>query len=144
MTLLRSLQKLLGKAPVEQTPPAKSPPAAAAEPEPEIVIPEWTAKEVMALRQDGKELMLLDCREDYERKQVRIPGSLHIPMNQTPGRMAELDPDSEIVVVCAHGNRSYGVAGYLIQNGFKAHNLKGGMAVWQREGGEIESDYRTR
>jgi len=71
---------------------------------------------------------------------VRIPGSLHIPMRQIPGRLAEIDRAADIVVVCAHGNRSYSVAGYLIENGFAARSLRGGVADWQARGGEVESD----
>ena len=95
----------------------------------------------MAERRNGQQPMLLDCREDYEWRQVRIPGSLHIPMRQIPGRLAEIDRAANIVVVCAHGNRSYSVAGYLIENGFAARSLRGGVAEWQARGGDVESDY---
>ena len=84
--------------------------------------------------------MLLDCRENYERRQGYIPGSVHIVMREIPYRLAELDRAADIVVVCAHGNRSYGVAGYLIENGFRARSLRGGTAGWQAQGGEIGHD----
>ena len=71
---------------------------------------------------------------------MRIPGSLHIPMRQIPGRLAEIDRAADIVVVCAHGNRSYSVAGYLIENGRAARSLRGGVAEWQARGGEVEND----
>ena len=64
------------------------------------------------------------------------------PMNQIPTRLAELDKDEEWVVVCAHGNRSYSVAGYLIVNGYKASSLAGGVTDWWMRGGETESDLR--
>jgi rhodanese-related sulfurtransferase len=63
-------------------------------------------------------------------------------MNETPLRLSELPPGQEIFVVCAHGNRSAGVSGYLLQQGFRAVNLRGGMAAWQAQGGPVESDYR--
>ncbi len=111
-------------------------------PEPaEIIIPEVVPADLMAERRNGQQPMLLDCREDYEWRQVRIPGSLHIPMRQIPGRLAEIDRAANIVVVCAHGNRSYSVAGYLIENGFAARSLRGGVAEWQARGGDVESDY---
>ena len=61
-------------------------------------------------------------------------------MREIPYRLGELDRAADIVVVCAHGNRSYGVAGYLIENGFRACSLKGGIAGWQSQGGEIAHD----
>lgn len=104
----------------------------------EFRVPEINSAELMAERQNGARLLLLDCREDFEWRQGRIAGSVHIPMNQIPGRLSELGRDAEIVVVCAHGNRSYNVAGWLIQNGYRARSLQGGLADWQRRGYAIE------
>jgi len=103
-----------------------------AKPEPPRV-PELTAAELAAERQNGHGLLLLDCREDYEWRQGYIPGSLHIPMRQIPERLAYLDPATD-VVVCAHGNRSYSVAGWLIARGYRARSLRGGLADWQLRG----------
>jgi rhodanese-related sulfurtransferase len=69
---------------------------------------------------------------------VRIPGSLHIPMRQIPDRLSEIDREADVIVVCAHGNRSYSVAGYLIENGYRARSLRGGVMDWRLRGGEIE------
>lgn len=115
-------------------------------PAPEPVIPEISADELLAQRANGNaaDLLLLDCREPWEWRQARIPGSLHIPMNETPFRLGELDKNRNIVVVCAHGNRSYGVADYLIRHGFRASSLRGGIVAWQARGGEVESDYTGR
>jgi rhodanese-related sulfurtransferase len=63
-------------------------------------------------------------------------------MNQIPNRLEELDGEQEIVVVCAHGNRSYAVAGFLIYNGFQASSLAGGVTDWWMKGGQTESDFR--
>jgi rhodanese-related sulfurtransferase len=110
-----------------------------AEPE-EIKVPEVTAADLMAELRSSGAPYLLDCRENYERRGGYVPGSAHIIMREIPYRLNELDRDADIVVVCAHGNRSYGVAGYLIENGFRARSLKGGTAGWQAQGGEIAHD----
>lgn len=110
------------------------------EPEPLPVV-EIDVRELMAERQNGKSPLLLDCREPYEWAQVRIPGSVHMPMGTIPYRLAELEKETDMVVVCAHGVRSYTVAGYLTENGFSARSLKGGLANWQVQGGDVESDY---
>ena len=101
--------------------------------------PEIKAADLLSAYQNGNAPQLLDCREPFEWQQARIPGSLHIPMNQIPARLAELDREQELVVVCAHGNRSLAVAGYLIANGFRASSLAGGLADWRLGGGPIES-----
>jgi rhodanese-related sulfurtransferase len=109
----------------------------------EIKVPEVLAAELMAEVQgkNGNGPLLLDCREQYERRQGYIPGSTHIIMREIPYRLGELDRDADIVVYCAHGNRSYGVAGYLIENGFRARSLRGGIVEWQARGGGIERDH---
>jgi rhodanese-related sulfurtransferase len=121
---------------------ASTPSQVAFEEEPRV--PEVTAQELMAeMSDDGSESrLLLDCREHYERAQAYIPGSAHIPMNSIPMRLGELDREKDIVVYCAHGNRSYGVAGWLNQQGYKARSLKGGIVDWQHRGGKVDSPLR--
>lgn len=120
--------------------PAPATPRVQAEAAPPRV-PEVQAADVIEQRRNGVELHLLDCREPFERAQVRIPGSLHIPMNDIPARLAELDAAAPWVVVCAHGNRSYSVAAYLLRNGIEASSLAGGITDWWIRGGETESDF---
>lgn len=75
--------------------------------------------------------LLLDVREDWEFAHCHIEGSLHIPMAAIPGRIAELDPARETVLICHHGMRSQRVAGFLEQRGFtRLVNLQGGVDAW--------------
>ena len=143
MGLLESLKKTFAR-PAMPAPVTPAVPAVT-RPEPvEIKVPEVTAAELIAARRDGAAPFLLDCREDYERQQGYIPGSTHIIMREIPYRLNELDRDIHLVVYCAHGNRSYGVAGYLIEQGFRASSLRGGIADWQTRGGEVARDARPR
>jgi rhodanese-related sulfurtransferase len=138
MGLLDSLKRALAGPSPSAT--GESVPAAT-RPEPvETKVPEVTAPELMAELRSGGAPYVLDCRENYERRQGYIPGSAHIIMREIPYRLGELDRVADIVVVCAHGNRSYGVAGYLIENGFRARSLRGGTAGWLAQGGEIAHD----
>lgn len=142
MGLLDSMKKRLGGAPQ---------PAASTQGQREgtreeaaVTVPEVTAGELLAGQGDGAQPLLLDIREHYERAQALIPGSLHIPMNSLPSRLGELDPGQDIVVYCAHGNRSYGVTGWLVQQGYKARSLKGGIVDWQHKHGPIERGQASR
>jgi rhodanese-related sulfurtransferase len=142
MGILDSVKQAFARPAATSTPSGRS-----AQPEPaEIKVPEIAATELMAeLRgKSGNGSLLLDCREGYERQQGYIPGSTHIIMREIPYRLGELDRDADIVVYCAHGNRSYGVAGYLIENGFRARSLRGGIVDWQARGGAIARDSRPR
>ena len=79
----------------------------------------------------GEHPVILDVREPGEIAIAPFPGSLHIPMGEISGRLAELDPDAETIVVCHHGIRSAQVAMYLAQTGFaRVLNLSGGTAAW--------------
>lgn len=61
-------------------------------------------------------------------------------MREVPGRIGELDRDSEIVVFCHHGARSAMVVEWLRRNGFpRAVNLSGGIDAWSVE---VDPDVR--
>lgn len=78
--------------------------------------------------------VLLDVREAAEFEHCHIPGSVHIPMHTVPMRLAELDPASEIVVICHHGGRSAQVAYFLEgRDFFSVFNLAGGVEAWACE-----------
>ncbi|MBO3100469.1 rhodanese-like domain-containing protein [Cellulomonas fengjieae] len=52
-------------------------------------------------------------------------------------RRSFLDRLAGLVVVCASGMRSRSGAQQLRSVGFQAASLSGGMAAWQRAGGEV-------
>lgn len=119
--------------------PASAPrPVPPPDPEPEeIIVPEMTVVALQQALTGVQPPLLLDVREPYEWRQVHLTNALHIPMNDVPARLTELPADRAIVVFCAHGSRSYGVAGYLIEQGYQASSLAGGITAWARQGGAI-------
>lgn len=79
----------------------------------------------------GERPILLDVREPWEVELARIEGSTLIPMSRLEERFTELDPASETVVICHHGNRSSYVAMALQRVGFeKVLNLEGGLDAY--------------
>lgn len=96
-------------------------------------IPQMTVKEYKQRRDAGEDLFLLDVREPFEYQIAQIGGHL-IPLGELPQRVAELDPQREIVVQCKSGGRSQRAAEFLKKNGFeKVHNLAGGITAWSNE-----------
>ncbi len=87
--------------------------------------------ELDAWRKSGKDVTVLDVREDWELATVALPDTLNIPMRQVPQRVTELPRDKPLVVMCHHGGRSRQVTGWLRQNGYtQASNLAGGIHAW--------------
>ena len=92
-----------------------------------------TAPELAAWLADAARTkpVLLDVREPWEFETCRIKGSMPIPMNTIPARLAELEEDAAIVCICHHGARSMQVAAFLEHNGFTdITNLTGGVHAW--------------
>ncbi len=84
-------------------------------------------------REAGEKFVLLDVRENDEVEYCKIAGSLHIPMNQVPTRVQELNPQDTIVVYCHKGGRSMQVARFLDAKGFQeVFNLHGGISEWSQ------------
>ncbi len=93
------------------------------------------------LQQSALQPLLLDVREAWEFDICHIRGSILIPMGQIPGRLEELDPERETVVICHHGIRSRHVAQFLEHRGFSdTINLAGGVEAWARQ---IDLDMAT-
>jgi rhodanese-related sulfurtransferase len=99
------------------------------------MIKDMTPREFLELRAGGRELTLLDVREDWETKLAPVPTDIvHIPMGQIADRVAELDPSLETVVICRSGGRSLEVARFLSGQGFASvYNLSGGILAWSRD-----------
>ena len=70
---------------------------------------------------------LLDVREAFELAVESVPGAVNIPLGQLRARLGELPRDREILVVCRSGQRAYSATRMLLQKGFIARNLSGGM-----------------
>ncbi|QLQ09249.1 MAG: rhodanese-like domain-containing protein [Nocardioidaceae bacterium] len=85
------------------------------------------------------ELSVLDVREPEEWAYGHIEGAQHIPLMELPGRIGEI-PAEQVLVVCKVGGRSAQATAYLVQNGFDAVNLAGGMLDWQAAGRPMVSD----
>lgn len=81
---------------------------------------------------------LLDVREPAEYREGHIPGAVNIPMGQLTARLAELDREQPVYVVCASGNRSSVMTEVLTAAGFDAINVAGGTSAWIRSGRPVE------
>ncbi|MBK7768517.1 MAG: FAD-dependent oxidoreductase [Sulfuritalea sp.] len=75
----------------------------------------------------SEEEFLLDVREPVELAVESEPRAVNIPLGQLRSRLGELPRDREILVICRSGGRAYYATRILLQSGFSARTLSGGM-----------------
>ena len=91
---------------------------------------EITPVEVKELLESGKQLNLVDVREDDEVAEGIIPGAIHIPLGQVSERVGELDKSKPYIIVCRSGGRSGRATEFLEEAGYDVANMTGGMLEW--------------
>ena len=91
--------------------------------------------ELSEKRRRGEPVTLIDVRTSKEVTRAgKIPGAVHIPIDDLRSRMRELDPERETILYCATGLRSYVGERILSQQGFKrVQTLTGGTFSWMFE-----------
>lgn len=93
-----------------------------------IAIPEISLEAFEQKLAQGEELTILDVREENEFTEAHIPGAIHIPLGEVENRLNELDPTSEIYVICHSGRRSAIAGSAMAKKGFTTlYNVVPGM-----------------
>ena len=72
-------------------------------------------------------LLLLDVRQPGELVVEQAPGVVNIPLGELRSRLDELPRDQAIGVICRSGQRAYYATRILLQHGFDARTVAGGM-----------------
>jgi rhodanese-related sulfurtransferase len=95
---------------------------------------EITAAQLNDWIRSGKKFQLIDVREPYEFDIVNLGGTL-VPKNEILNHVADLNPDTDIVIHCRTGKRSHDVIQLLHHhtNLKNLYNLKGGILAWINE-----------
>jgi rhodanese-related sulfurtransferase len=76
--------------------------------------------------------VLLDVRTDVEFAEGHVPESSHLPLDELPGRLAELDKEGRYLMMCGSGKRAQKAAKILKENGIeKVSVVSGGLEEWR-------------
>lgn len=96
--------------------------------------------ELLERARDGS-VTVLDVRPADEFAAGHVPGALNIPLHELELRIAELDPDQEIVAYCrgAYCVMSFEAVAALRSRGFRARRLEDGMPEWKASGLHTET-----
>jgi adenylyltransferase/sulfurtransferase len=93
-----------------------------------------SVKELQQWLDEGRNIQLIDVREEDEWEICNLPQSMHIPMRMVGQIMLQLDKDVPLVLLCHHGMRSRMVANQLYAAGFApVFNVEGGIHAWANE-----------
>jgi rhodanese-related sulfurtransferase len=98
---------------------------------------DYTPKQVAALVAVSG-VQLIDVRAAHEYEAGHIAGSRWIELTELPMQAATIDRSVPVIFYCYSGARSAMAAEALLQAGFDAHNMTGGMVEWQAAGLQLE------
>ncbi|MCW5942611.1 MAG: hypothetical protein KIS66_10290 [Fimbriimonadaceae bacterium] len=78
--------------------------------------------------------VLVDVREPHELRISALAYDVHIPSDDLPNRLDELDRNADLVIYCRTGNRSGVITEYLVGLGYpRVSNLVGGINAWAKK-----------
>jgi len=93
----------------------------------------------------NSEAQIVDIRFPEEYAAWHIGFGRHIPLNELPDRLGELEKDKTIVTMCPHYDRAEIARLYLTLEGFTARYLTSGMlGIADALRGDKARDYITR
>jgi rhodanese-related sulfurtransferase len=86
-----------------------------------------------ALEANRQNVVVLDTRAPDAFAEEHIPGAINIPTDQLASRLSEIPKDKDVVpycwtIVCHLATRA---ALILAENGYKVHELAGGIGMWK-------------
>ena len=83
---------------------------------------------------NGSSPTIIDVREEFELEISKLEEAIHIPMNDIPKRLDELNVEDNYVIMCRTGVRSAQICEFLTNQNFKSvANLTGGINEWAQQ-----------
>ena len=84
---------------------------------------------------------VLDVRPPEEFSAGHVPSAINVPLKALESRLADLDPEHEIVAYCRgpHCILAFDAVALLRQEGFRAFRLEDGFPEWQHAGLPVET-----
>jgi sulfur-carrier protein adenylyltransferase/sulfurtransferase len=107
------------------------------------VVAEITVADLEAKRRRGEHFVLLDVREDEERKAGYIPGAIHVSRGMLEFKVTQVvpEPGTPIIAYDAGGNRSL-LAGKVLKDlGYTSvFSLQGGFGAYKASGAKTSKE----
>ena len=91
-------------------------------------------RDLRALREEGRDVFVLDVRSRLEFEGERIDGAVNLPLDDLQAHLDEVPEQADVVVVCRTGVRATIAAEMLARAGRRPRVLEGGLHAWRRAG----------
>jgi rhodanese-related sulfurtransferase/TusA-related sulfurtransferase len=92
--------------------------------------PHVISNEDLTAKLEEDNMTIVDVREPAEYAFSHLPNAVSLPLGDLENRMAELDKEKKIYVVCRTGTRSDLAAQKLAESGYDVINVVPGMSEW--------------
>lgn len=101
---------------------------------------EPVTRETLAARMRDGQVTVIDVRPPDEFMLGHVPGAINVPLADLQARLAEIDPDREIVAYCRGPwcVMSFEAVAALRKHGFQARRLEDGLPEWKAAGLPVE------
>lgn len=110
--------------------------------EPDILnVPQVTPEEVKDAMQGSKAAIILDVRTPQEYERNRIGGSINLPIDELPEKIAGVLPDKSalVYVYCLSGSRSAQAVSCMKDMGYlHVFDMPHGLLLWRIKGYPLE------
>jgi len=99
---------------------------------------EVSRDEAQKLIDEGAQLV--DVRVGHEWEVGHIAGATHLPLDELPERVGEIDKERPVILYCRGGTRSTMAAAALADAGYDAAKLTDGIVGWSEAGLALDPD----
>ena len=82
----------------------------------------------------GPGVSIIDVREAEEYAEASVPGTKNLPLSRFPQSLGDIPIGRTVYVMCASGGRSSRATAHLVEHGYDAVNVMGGITEWYRNG----------
>jgi rhodanese-related sulfurtransferase len=103
-------------------------------------VPEIPPRDLHDALRNGANIQVIDVRTEAEFRRGHILGAVSVPILRLSKELPRLglDQTKSVVAICKTAHRSVPAVRMLIEAGYQASQLAGGMNRWRREGLPVE------
>lgn len=96
-----------------------------------MTFPTITMKELEQYIESGKDMEIIDVRNQASFQHCHLKGARNIPMNELENQLATLPKDKLLFFYCSRGGQSMLACNQLSRMGYQVVNIANGISFYQ-------------